>query len=106
MKLPEKQVRYIDRPDVLETFADALGPTSTFDGHDVRIELCVTRLDDIAPPKPITARKYTACRLILTPEVTLDLFNQLQGFINAMEKEGLLKRISQPPSGGTPPPVH
>jgi hypothetical protein len=105
MKLPDKQLRYIERTDVFETFADSLGPTSTFDGHDVRIELCVTRLDEIKPPKAITGRKYTACRLVLTPQLTLEIVNQLQQFLGVMEKEGLLKRIT-PPTQGTPPEVH
>jgi hypothetical protein len=95
MKLPKKNVRYVDLPEVSETFADSLG-LSTFDGQSVRIELCVTRLDEPNPPKSPTARKYPACRLVLTPQVAVDLFKQLNGFIEIMKKEGLIKTVPPP----------
>ena len=41
------KLRYQDRPDLFETFADSVGPWS-FDGNTLRIEFMVTRLD---PPK-------------------------------------------------------
>jgi len=103
MKLPEKQIRYIERTDIHETFVDALGLT-TFDGHSMRVELCILRYDQPNPPKPMTARKYTAARLALTPEVTVELFNQLQGMINVMKQQGMVTH-KEPPKEG-PSPVH
>jgi hypothetical protein len=103
MKLPEDQIRYIDLPDVSETFVDSFG-TMTFDGQTARIELCVTRMDVPTnpnnPPKKPTAKKYPACRLVLTPDALLDLSNNLQNIINALMKEGVIKPI-QPETKGT-----
>lgn len=104
MKLPEKQLRYIDRPEIYETYADSLG-LSTFDGHSLRVELCVTRLDPPSPPKQPTGRKYPTCRLVLSPEASVELFNQLQQMIGVMQQQGLVVK-NEPPKGGTPPAVH
>jgi hypothetical protein len=56
------EVRYIDRPDLAETFADSINSV-TFDGQSMRIELGVTRLDDVKPNTPFTGRRYPAARL-------------------------------------------
>jgi hypothetical protein len=83
MKLPENQIRYIDLPEISETFVDSFG-AMTFDGQTARIELCVQRMDmPTGIPKPDhkpTVRKYTACRLVLTPDALIDLSNNLQNF--------------------------
>ncbi len=100
MRLPEKQIRYIDLTDVSETFADSLGLT-IFDGQSTRIELCITRFDAPNPPNAPTARKYPACRLVLTPEVTIDLFNQLQNMVKVMQQQGLVTKGEPPKSSAT-----
>lgn len=96
MKLPETQIRYIDRPEISETFVDSLGVV-TFDGN-TRLELCATRLDQPKPPDPPTARQYPVCRIVMTPEATVVLFNQLQNIMNLLQQAGLVtKQEGQPP---------
>jgi len=96
MKLPESQVRYIDRPEISETFVDSLGIV-TFDGS-TRLELCTTRLDPPKPPDQPTARRYPVCRIVMTPETTVALFNQLQNIMNLLQQAGLVaKQEGQPP---------
>lgn len=103
MKLPENQIRYIDLPEISETFVDSFG-AMTFDGQTARIELCVQRMDmPTGIPKPDhkpTVRKYTACRLVLTPDALIDLSNNLQNLIIALTKQGVIKPI-QPDTGTT-----
>lgn len=95
MKLPESQIRYMDRPEISETFVDSLGVV-TFDGN-TRLELCATRLDPPKPPDPPTARQYPVCRLVMTPETTVALFNQLQNIMNLLQQAGLVtKQEGQP----------
>ena len=94
MKLQRDKVRYVDLPEVSETFIDSIN-TVSFDSQAIRIELCVTRLDPPQSTEPQTARKYPACRLVLTPQVTIDLFNQLQNILGVMHKEGIIE--SMPP---------
>ena len=96
MKLPREQVQEIDRPELTETFADALG-NGSFDGQTARLAFCVTRLDPIEPPKPPTAKRYPVCRLVLPPDAVIELFNQLQQLIGLMEKQGLVKRENGQP---------
>jgi hypothetical protein len=96
MKLPEKQIEDVDLPQMQETFVDSLG-LSTFDGNTMRLELRVTRFNPPAPPAPPSARRFPACRLIMTPMLVVDLHNQLNQIIAMMEQQGLVKR-----EGGQP----
>ncbi len=96
MKLPENQIRYVDCPDVSETFVDSLGIV-TFDGN-TRLEFCVTRLDPPKPDEPPTAGRYPVSRIVMTPETTVTLFNQLQNIMNMLQQAGLVtKHEGQPP---------
>ena len=90
MKLPENQIQYIDRLDVTESFANSMGKCFFSEGV-ANIELCVTRLDRPNPPNPPTGKKYPACRLVLTPQAVIQLFQGLNGIMGAMEKEGIIK---------------
>ena len=56
-------IRYVDRPDVTETFADSISGL-VFDGQTLRIEFGRhTRLDEVKPGAPITGRRYPTCRI-------------------------------------------
>jgi hypothetical protein len=83
-------IRYIDRPDVEETFADAVSAL-VFDGQSLRIEFAVTRLDEIKPNSPITGRRYPACRLVLPPAAAVDLINRMQQIGTALTQAGVAK---------------
>ena len=103
--MPKKsgpQTHFVDRPEVSETFADSIHGLS-FDGQSMRIEFCTTRLDPVQPPKSPTARQYPVCRLVLTPNAGIELFNKLQKIIQALEKNGAIHR--NPPTPTTPPTV-
>jgi len=96
------QIRYIDRPEVSETFADSLRAIS-YDGQTMRIEFCAMRMDDLTPPTPPAGRQYPVCRLVLTPNAGIDLFNKLQQIMAALEQSGAVKKT--PPPLSTPPTV-
>ena len=100
MKLEDDQVRYIDRPEILETFVDSIGAGS-FQHGVARIEMCVTRMDKLEQGDKPTARRYPVARAVLTPQAILDLFQQLQGMVIIMQKEGVIKTqpVSQQPPG-------
>jgi hypothetical protein len=95
--------QYIDRPDVLETFADSIEGTF-FDGQTLRIEFCVNRLDPLKPNTPPTGRRYPACRLVLTPAAAVELMNRMQQISAAMVRTGVLKP-SPGQVGAQSPPV-
>ncbi|MEJ2435281.1 MAG: hypothetical protein P8Y53_19830, partial [Pseudolabrys sp.] len=46
-------LRYIDRAECMETFADSIAHLS-FDGQALRIEFAVTRMDDVKQGAPLT----------------------------------------------------
>jgi hypothetical protein len=98
-------LRYEDRPELLETFADNVQRMS-FDGRTLRIEFCVARLEDPvaaqtspgkAPPgkgsKPAKrkGRSLPVCRLVLDLDGAVDLFNKINTLQAAMERQGVIQ---------------
>jgi len=91
-KRSRPKLRYQERNDLFETFADSLGPWS-YDGNTLRLEFLVTRLDS---PKgdERTGRQFPVCRLALTAKGALELLNQCQQLTAALEKAGAIKKAS------------
>jgi hypothetical protein len=83
-------IRYVDRADMAETFADSITGL-VFDGQTLRIEFGVTRLDDINANAPRTARRYPACRLVLSPATAVELINRMQQIGAALTQAGVVK---------------
>src|SRR6185369_17756359 len=83
-------IRYVDRPDMAETFADCI-TGMLFDGQSLRIEFGVTRLDDVRPNTPLAGRRYPACRLVLPPAAAIELINRMQQIAAALAQAGLVK---------------
>ena len=89
-------LRYADRPECQETFADSIAQVM-FDGQSLRIEICVTRLDEVKPNTQVTGRRLPAARIALTPMAAVELINRLQQVAAAMTQAGMLK--ANPPKG-------
>jgi hypothetical protein len=88
-------IRYVDRADVAETFADSVSGL-VFDGQTLRIEFAVTRLDEVKPNTPITGRRYPACRLVLPPAAAVDLINRMQQIGVALTQAGAVRAAARP----------
>jgi hypothetical protein len=84
------QIRYLDRADMEETFADSITGL-IFDGQTLRIEFGVTRFDDVKPNTPISGRRYPACRLVLPPAAAVDLINRMQQIAAALKQAGVVR---------------
>jgi hypothetical protein len=84
------KLQYIDRPEVLETFADTIENVH-FDGGTLRLELGVTRMDPVKPNEALTARRYPVSRLVLSVPAALDLINKMQQVGAALTQAGLIK---------------
>jgi hypothetical protein len=95
------QLRYVDRAECAETFADSINAIS-FDGQTMRIEFGVTRMDDVKPNERMTGRRYPACRLVLTPAAAVDLINKMQQTAAALQQAGVVK-TGAPSKGPTAP---
>jgi hypothetical protein len=94
-------IRYVDRPDIAETFVDSVTGL-VFDGQTLRVEFAVTRLDEVKANAPITGRRYPACRLVLPPAAAVDLINRMQQIGTALAQAGLATR-AVPRTGDTMP---
>ncbi len=84
-------VRYVDRPDCEETFADSVNSVF-FDGQTMRIEFGVTRMDEMKKDAAVTGRRYPACRLVLPPAAAIELINKMQQTAAALEQAGIVKQ--------------
>ena len=92
-------IRYLDRADMEETFADSITGL-IFDGQTLRIEFGVTRFDDVKANSPITGRRYPACRLVLPPAAAVDLINRMQQIATALTQAGVVKATPPRPAAG------
>jgi hypothetical protein len=93
-------IRYLDRPDVTETFADSITGL-VFDGQTLRIEFSVTRVDEVKPDSPITGRRYPASRIVLSPGAAIELITRMQQIGAALTQAGVAKTT---PGRGQKPP--
>ena len=91
-------IRYIDRPECTETFADSVNHVY-FDGQSLRIEFGGTRLDDVKPNTPVTGRRLPSQRMVLTPMAAVELINRMQQVGAALTQAGVLK--ANPPKPTT-----
>jgi hypothetical protein len=91
---PTASLRYVDRPDLGETFADSVSGL-IFDGQTLRIEFAVTRLDEVKTGAPITGRRYPACRVVLPPAAAIDLINRMQQIATALTQAGVVKPVAR-----------
>ena len=96
------QLQFVDNPGLSEVFADS-SHAITFDGHTMRIDFCTIRMNEPNPPNPPSGRQYPVCRLVLTPNAAVDLFNKLQKVMLALEQSGAIKK--NPPVSQVPPSV-
>src|SRR5262249_30806313 len=76
-------VRYLDRPDMAETSADAVRGLR-FDEQTLVIEFGVSRRASVGAMAPITGRRYPACRLVLPPAAAVELINKMQQIATAL----------------------
>lgn len=97
----EVKVRYIDLPELSETFADSIN-SLLFDGQTLRIELGVSRVDEMKAGAPISVRRYPACRLVLTPAVAVELINRMQQVASALTRAGVIKPTTTDPTPPSP----
>jgi len=88
-------LRYVDRPECNEIFVDSI-VSSLFDSQTLRLEFAVTRYDDVKPNSPVSGRRYTACRLVLSPSAAVELMNRMQQIAAAMSQAGILKPAEKP----------
>jgi hypothetical protein len=94
-------VRYVDRPECEETFADSINSVF-FDGQTLRIEFGVTRMDEMKKDAPVTGRRYPACRLVLPPAAAIELINKMQQTAAALEQAGIVKATKKDGSPAAP----
>ena len=83
-------IRYLDRADMMEMFADSVTGL-IFDGHTLRLEFGVTRFDEVKANTPITGRRYPVCRLVMPPAAAVDLINRMQKIGVALTQAGVAK---------------
>lgn len=103
--LSATDLRYQDRPDLAETFADTV-QTLTFDGRTLRVEFCVARLDEPDPKaKKRTGRAVPVVRLVLDLDGAVDMFNKVNSLQAALESRGVISSSAKAAPAATPAPA-
>ena len=96
------ELRYVDRADLVETFADNV-QRMTFDGRTLRVEFCVVRMDDPdAKAKKPTGRSVPVVRLVLDLDAAVDMFNKMNNLQAALQSRGV---ITSAPKSAAPAPA-
>ncbi len=88
MSQASPKIEYVDVPSITETYADAIHGM-VFDGQSLRLELCVTRMDE--PQKgneQLTGKRQTACRVVLPVNAALELSTKLGRMMTTLAKRG------------------
>ena len=98
---PQPTLTYVDRPELMETFADSI-TALVYDTQSLRIEFGVSRVDEMKSNVPAKGHRYPACRLVLTPAAAVDLINRMQQVASALTQAGVLKAV-QPGTMPAPP---
>ena len=101
MEAQTATIRYVDRPELGEAFADSINHVY-FDGQSLRIEFGITRLDDVKPNTPVTGRRFPAQRMVLTPAAAVELINRMQQVGAALTQAGVLKPTPKPTTADAP----
>jgi hypothetical protein len=92
-------VRYMELPELSEVFADSVHAIA-WDGQTMRLEFCVTRYPDAAPAGTATeAKRYPACRLVLTAPAVAALYNRLQETVAALAEAGVIAKAPPQKTG-------
>jgi len=81
---------FVDLPQLSETFADSV-QSLFFDGQNLRIVFCASRLEEPKGGGRPNGKRYPTCRLVLSAQGTLDLINRIQKISAALAKEGVIK---------------
>jgi hypothetical protein len=63
----------------------------------MRIEFAVSRMDQEKPQEDRGGYRLPVCRLVLTPTAAMELLNQAQRMIAALEKVGVAKKAPAKP---------
>ncbi|HWA63884.1 MAG TPA: hypothetical protein VG939_21090 [Caulobacteraceae bacterium] len=102
MPTDTSNLRYEDRPDLLETFVDT-AHRMTFDGRTLRIEFCVNRWEDPGPDGARTGRSVPISRMVLDLDGAVDLFNKINSLQSVLESRGVIRKTAPPAAAAEPP---
>jgi len=89
------KIEYVDVPGISETYADTVRGMM-FDGQSVRLELCVTRMNEPAKgSRELTGRRQTAARVVLPLSAALELSTKLGRMMTTLAKRGAENKAKQ-----------
>lgn len=96
-------LRYEDRPELNETFADTV-QRMTFDGRTLRIEFCAVRMDDPDPKaKKRTGKSVPVSRIVLDLDGAVDMLNKMNSLQAALQNTGVI--TTTPAAAPAPAPA-
>ncbi len=85
--------RYVDIPELPETFADTVEEI-VFVNVTLRCIFSVTRIDT----PPTSGKRYPTCRLVLTADAAQDLYAKLSHLAAAIEQSRKMQQAQKGPA--------
>src|SRR5262249_61330609 len=98
-KARQPKLRYQDRTEVGETFADSIR-VCVFDGQLLRIEFTVTRLDDPGALGILEGRQGPGCRLVVSGTGLVQLLGKVGQVGAAVQKASVIAARAAKPEPG------
>ena len=92
---PQRQLAYVDRPEISETFVDSLWRVY-FDGQTIRMDFVVNRMDDPRPQTPPSGKAVTASRIVIPVAGMVEMLSKLQNLADQLRAQGTVRQISAP----------
>lgn len=87
-----EEVKYIERPDVRETFVDSL-ESVMYDGSSLRMEFVVHRFGPPQSNRSANKTKMTAVRLVIPLRGAIGLTSQLNALMGILEQQGAIGEV-------------
>ena len=94
-KVNGPKLRFSDRPEVHETFADSVRSIS-YDGQTLRLAFCVTRMDDEQSGPQVSGQQIPVARLVLSPRCIKELMDNLKGLRQNLQRAAVTASAGGP----------
>ena len=98
----QPKLRYQDRPDVGEVFADSIR-SCVFDGQVMRVEFTVARFDDPGALGILEGRQVPVSRLVLNRSALADLVGRMNQLASALQQAGITTAKAGAPAASPAP---
>jgi hypothetical protein len=87
-------LEFVDRPDLVWTFADSITSVVLENKAICRVELCAVRWNDLpSGSAPTSGKQYPICRLVVPLKVMIDLHRRIGNILDQLAPDELSEPV-------------